>query len=199
MSGLVGKPGDVVCVCCHAPTKGRLCRECIGSLRPAPERIVSSGVRLVAPFDHSGAARRLMHLLKYRGMLEFAELTAELLTARVSRLPLVPVPRALSRKVRYGVDPALAIARALGRRLDVPVLRALVPPLHTRRRAGHDHGVAVRPFRVRLMPKGQVIVVDDVVTTGATIGAAVEALGRERVRLAAAANSVVGVSSLSAL
>jgi predicted amidophosphoribosyltransferase len=147
-------------------------------------------VRLIAPFEHDGAAQRLMHLLKYGGPGDLAELAAEFLETRVPRLPLVPVPRAISRRLKYGVDPAEVVARALARRIDVPVTRALTPPLHNSRRAGRDHGRPVPPFRNRGLPYPEVLVVDDVVTTGATMIAAIEALGRDRVRAAVAANTV---------
>lgn len=151
---------------------------------------------MVAPFEHDGAARRLMHLLKYRGVDVFAAVVAEILETRVPSLPLVPVPRAMTRRLKYGVDPARVIATHLGRRIGSPVVPALVPALHSRRRAGRDHGLAVRPFRARSHPHPEVIVVDDVVTTGATMSAAISALGSNRVRMALAANSVPDMSSL---
>ncbi len=46
------------------------------------------------------------------------------------------------------------------------------------------------------MPEGPVVLVDDVVTTGATLEAAVAALGAGRVALAAVANAAPAVSSL---
>lgn len=158
---------------------------------------MAGGIRLVAAFEHDGAAQRLMHLLKYRGVDEYADLAAQLLESRVPSLPLVPVPRAISRHLRYGVDPARVIASRLGRRIGAPVVSALVPFLHNGRRAGRDHRRPVRPFRARPLSYPEVIVVDDVVTTGATMAAAFAALGPERVRMAVAANSVSVVSSLS--
>lgn len=137
-----------------------------------------------------------MHLLKYRGIGDCAEMAAELLEQRVPRLPLVPVPRALTRRLKYGVEPARVIAEALAHRIGVPVTTALVPPLHRGRRAGRDHGRPVGPFRIRSLRYPEVVVVDDVVTTGATMAAGIEALGRERVRAAVAANNVPGLSRL---
>lgn len=149
---------------------------------------------MVAAFEHDGAARTLIHHLKYRGVVAAAELASELLADHLPRLPLVPVPRALSRCVKYGVDPARVIAASLGRRLDVPVIAALVPPLHTPRRAGRDHSRIVPPFRVRRSPATPVIVVDDVVTTGGTASAAAASLGADRVRLIAAVSVVPQLS-----
>jgi predicted amidophosphoribosyltransferase len=135
--------------------------------------------------------------LKYRGVTSFADLAAEALEPLVPRLPLVPVPRALTRRIRYGVDPAGVLASALARRLDVPVEPLLVPHLHRSRRAGRDHGKAVSLFTVRPSQCPEVVLVDDVVTTGATMAAAILSLGPERVRMAVAANTVSGVSRLS--
>jgi len=155
------------------------------------------GLRLVAPFVHEGAARELVHLLKYRGMRFPAALAAEMLAERMPSLPLVPVPRALSRRLRYGVDPAREIALAISAHNGAPVVSALVPPLHAPRRAGREHGRAVPEFVLWRRLSGPVVVVDDVVTTGATVAAAVRAIGVERVQMVVAANSVSGVSTLT--
>lgn len=188
----------MVCLSCHEWGAGRLCLRCRSSIRPAPEHIVGGGVAVVAAFEHEGAAKALIHHLKYRGVTAVAELTAEVLWQRLPSVPLVPVPRALSRRLKYGVDPAREIASALARRMRVPVVSSLVPAVHTRRRAGRDHSRAVPPFRVRREPATPVILVDDVVTTGATVGAAVGALGADRVRLVAAASVVLATSNVVA-
>lgn len=111
-----------------------------------------------------------------------AEIAAREVAPRLPRLPLVPVPRAVSRRLRYGVDPARVVATAIARQLEVPVVDALAPPIHARRRAGGDHSRGVRPFRLKAKLRFPVIVVDDVVTTGATVMAAVEAAGADLVR-----------------
>lgn len=138
-----------------------------------------------------------MHLLKYRGVLVYADVVAEALVDRLPALPLVPVPRALSRKVRYGVDPAQQIAKAVSRLNGAPCLEALARPLHTPRRAGRDHHRNVPKFTLARPLPPAVVVVDDVVTTGATVAAAVTALGLGSVRLVAAANTVSSMPSLS--
>jgi predicted amidophosphoribosyltransferase len=134
---------------------------------------VSPGLR------HEGPARRLVHRLKYRG----DPAAARVLAAAVAPLlpadttALVPVPRAQLRGWRYGVDPALELARALsGPGLVVAtVLRAgWWWPGHTGRDV--EGRRPPRFYPVDAVPSGSVLV-DDVVTTGATLRAASRALG----------------------
>lgn len=180
----------MVCLGCHTASAAVLCRSCIGSLRPAPDRLLPGGIPLVAGFEHQGPAKSLIHHLKYRGVTVFAEVVADTLADRLPRVPLVPVPRALSRRLKYGVDPAQVLATALSRRIGVPVLEALIAPLHSSRRAGRDHSRRVAPFRTRWSLRSPVIVVDDVVTTGSTVTAVVKSIGSEVVATVAAANVV---------
>lgn len=192
-------PMDMVCLSCAAPTRGRLCDRCSRSLRPAPERLLPGGIRLVAAFEHSGPARVLVHHLKYKGVTSVADLVAEVVAHRAPRLPVVPVPRALSRRLKYGIDPAREVAGALARRIGVPVVDALVPRIHTPRRAGGNHSRSVPPFHTRSSLRSPVIVVDDVITTGTTVLAAVAALGPDVARAVVAANVVAGVSNVAAV
>jgi predicted amidophosphoribosyltransferase len=139
-----------------------------------------------------------MHELKYRGSLSYVELVAAVLAEQLPPLPITQVPRALSRRLKYGSDPARLIATALGRRLGVPVLDLLRAPIHRPRRAGGDHGVSVAGFARRGAVPRRLILLDDVVTTGATIVAAAASLGAEHVAMAVCANVAPTVSSLRA-
>lgn len=151
----------------------------------------------MAAFLHEGAARLLVHQLKYQALTVYAELVAEELAPRLPRLPLVPVPRSLSRKWRYGVDPARVIADALGRRIGAPVIPVLRPRLHSPRRAGRNRDLPVYRFTVSDRGVPESILVDDVITTGATLTAAISSLGDHLIHVVAAANAVPEVSSLS--
>ncbi len=89
-------------------------------------------------FAHRGTARLLVHRLKYGGHRAAAAVLAEGMAGCVPEGAgaLVPVPRARLRHWRYGVDPAVELARALGRLLRLPVVPALAPEWWHRRRAG---------------------------------------------------------------
>jgi predicted amidophosphoribosyltransferase len=186
----------VLCLACHRFTEQSVCANCRRLLRPASERVLAGGVRLIAGFEHTGPARVLVHQLKYRGITGYADLIASILGPRLPRLSLVPIPRAWSRRARFGVDPALVLAQSLAKVARVPVRSALSPPIHTPKRAGGDHRRPVLPFRLRAMPESPIVLVDDVVTTGATLEMAIGVLGAERVALAVAANAAPAVSSL---
>ncbi len=179
----------MVCQVCHRVSRHPLCKVCTSQLRPAPDRLLPGGIRLVAAFEHEGPARVLIHHLKYRGLTPYADLVAKVLADRLPPLPIVPVPRALSRRIRYGVDPAEVLASRIG----LPVIRLLAPPLHSPRRAGGDHSGPAPVFRLRRGYRGKVIVLDDVITSGSTVAAAIDAIGRDRVCLAVAANAVPAI------
>lgn len=180
----------MLCLVCHRVGPSSVCRECRLTLRLAPDRLLGDGVRLIAAFEHTGAARELVHHLKYRGLTDYADLVATVLAPRVPVLPLVPVPRAVSRRLRYGIDPSLVLAKRLSALTGAPVLPLLEPPLHTRRRAGGDHRSRVPSFRIRGRVPAHVVLVDDVVTTGATLEAALRSLPPDQVQSVIAANAV---------
>ncbi len=143
---------------------------------------------MATAFEHTGLAADLMHGLKYRGVTGYARVVADELGPRLPQLPLVPVPRVWTRYLRYGVDPSAELAVSLGRSMGSPVWPLLSRPLHTARRAGHNISRGAPAFALRRQVPTPVILVDDVVTTGVTLRAAVNALGRPNVGMVVAAN-----------
>ncbi|CAN5877278.1 hypothetical protein BH23ACT5_BH23ACT5_13870 [soil metagenome] len=126
---------------------------------------------------HTGPARTLVHLLKYRGILAAAEELAHHMAPMVSGgSVLVPVPRLRWRVVKYGVDPALELAAALSRVTGARAARLLRASVFGRSRADGAHGFSPRYRLAGPVSYPSLVLVDDVVTTGTTVAAAARIL-----------------------
>ncbi|MEX0826328.1 MAG: hypothetical protein WD184_06220 [Acidimicrobiia bacterium] len=169
----------MICLACAEVARGLLCGPCVGTLAPSPEQHLR-GILVRSAFAHSGAARRLVHRLKYEGLVSAAR---PLAAAMVPLLPahttcLVPVPRVKARRWRHGVDPATELASALSEMTGLPVVVALRPLVWVARRAGPAGRRRGTPrFTATNRPHAGGVLVDDVVTTGTTLGIAASVTG----------------------
>jgi ComF family protein len=152
--------------------------------------------------SYSGVARAALAALKYDGELRLVEVLAEQMAARWARAGiggdiLVPVPVHAARLKQGGFDQAELLARAAGRLLKMPV--ATVLERATRTAAQHSLGRRARAanvggaFAVKRAAQSQlsgrwIVLVDDVVTTGATFSGCAQAV------YAAGARAVSGLA-----
>lgn len=186
------------CVLCDAPTTGTwACKECASELPYLPRARCAvcavplasgatcgaclerppafDGIFAVLAYDFPVDA--LIHAFKYGGRLELAPALGEAFAAAGAPAAdvLVPMPLAPRRLRERGFNQALELARFVSRRHGIPILPGAcrrvsdTPPqaaLPWRERARNVRGAFVCDTALNGL---RVAVVDDVVTTGATL------------------------------
>ena len=187
-----GFSGAGFCAVCAGdlPRVADPCRRC-GLARPVARCPRQSAPWLVeavvAPFVYASPFDYHIQQLKYAGARAMGRALALRLAAAVRDAAvridlLIPVPLHPTRLLERGYNQAIEIARPLSRELAVPALLRGIE----RRRAGPSqtgHSAALRrasvadAFRVTRDLEGtHVAIVDDVITTGATVNALATAL-----------------------
>lgn len=166
------------CAGCNQPG-AVICRRCRFALASAAVQVGDGGV--LAPLAFEGVARQVVHGLKYRNRRRVARYLAHVMVHRL-RLGGFDVvtwaPTSGSRARRRGYDQAELLARAIAHELGLPCRRLLFRS-HGEAQTGHTRAERLQAPEFRARPVGQrlkVLLVDDVVTTGATLAAAREAL-----------------------
>lgn len=188
------------CAGCDRPNlpNSAFCAECLEELEPPPERSVD-GRPVLALASYGGPVATAVKRLKFGGRSDLAGslggMLAEVLVS--GGQPLVPVPLHRKRLRERGYNQAALLARAAARRAGVAHHPRLLDRVRcTARQAQLDHEQrqhnVARAFVVRRggAPLGrkqpaEVVLVDDVVTTGATVAACIDALGAAGVSVSA--------------
>jgi ComF family protein len=139
-----------------------------------------------------GTAESIVHALKYQGWWQVADGMGRRMAAlrfpddvERERAALVPVPLAPSRRRERGYNQSAVLARALGRAWALPVredllVRARATRTQTRLTPGERRRNVSGAFRARADRASlrglHLVLVDDVVTTAATLNACAAAL-----------------------
>jgi ComF family protein len=182
------------CAACRrvldAPLDGPVCAGCWNVVQPVVHTDSPSPAPIAAwqaAGEYEGSLREIIHAFKYDGRRSLARPLAALMRERGAELLhradlIVPVPLHPGRRLRRGFNQADDLARHLG----VPVCRALWRTRATVPQAPLDPAGRRRNVRAafRLSPlvrasrlaSAQVVLVDDVRTTGATLEACARVL-----------------------
>jgi ComF family protein len=135
---------------------------------------------------YDGVVRKLIHLYKYERIRTLSRPLADLL-ARALPLDerfdcIVPVPLHWIRRWKRGFNQSELLARVLARRAGLPLLKALRRSRPTKVQAGLSNHArrqnVLKAFRARPVEGKRILLIDDVMTTGATATACAQALKR---------------------
>ncbi|MEM9493761.1 MAG: ComF family protein [Myxococcota bacterium] len=187
-------PLGSACPRCAEPLAGPVSLLCARCVRRPPPLVAAR-----AAYRYGGELARALRRLKYERRADIARTVAPLLTPLLASAAaevdvVIPVPLHWRRRAQRGFDQAALLLRWAGRGLDLPSdtlslrrVRATAPQsgLAARARRRNLHAAfAVLARRHSRIRGRRVLLVDDVITTGATMAAAARAL------LAAGARSV---------
>lgn len=187
------------CAACGALGREPFCVLCSDALEPAPPFAIEGADVSVAVWLYGGPVASAIHHLKYHARPELGRSLGLALRAPIDALgavdAIVPVPLSRRRLVERGYNQARELVRPLRR----PTLaRALRRDDHAREQVGLDRAARLENLARAFTPGSDdvrglsVLLVDDVVTTGATAAAATAALraaGASRVAVLALARA----------
>ena len=185
-----------------------LCERCQRALEPASEPdvaflaadpsalVAGSEVELtVAAFQHEAIARRALQRLKYGGAARLAGPLVRAALPAFDRLltvsgpaTLVPVPVHVTRQRERGYNQALLLAIELGHERQLAVGDVLARPRATSRQHGLDRAARLANLRAAFTFRGgsapaRIILIDDILTTGATLEACASVLRQAGTKL----------------
>lgn len=196
-SGFWQRSSRCACVLCQTPTVWGICEDCQRLLPPAPRTVprLPAG-RVFAALRYAWPIDRVLQNFKFAGKMHAAVPLAAFLAARLSdnrRFSpsltedppvLLPIPLAPSRFAQRGFNQSAELAKVLSRALRLPLDLQLLQR-HEAPKIGGQARLSFAARRARLdeafycasqkvPPK--IILIDDIVTTGATLQSAARLL-----------------------
>jgi ComF family protein len=172
-----GRAGEGLAIC-------GACRSALDSEAPVPVRAPAGITGVSAAFRHEGVARQLLTSFKFRSGASLAPFLATLLIERCGPVLesglIVSVPPSREGLAQRGFDTAGLLATELGRLSPELVVRhRLLRRASGGRQLGRgrrDRLVAAQMSVVTPAIEGPVVLIDDVMTTGATLASSARAL-----------------------
>ncbi|MBI4225191.1 MAG: ComF family protein [Candidatus Sungbacteria bacterium] len=192
-----GKTGMILCASCadalmRIPPQCFVCHAWVPPVKDAPPgrtcprcRSHSAVYAFLSPFAYQHAMRELVHSLKYRRNRQIAVLFADMLASHLAAMQvvfpkdaiLIPVPLHKARERERGFNQSFLIAKILGEKLGIEVRRDVLkkikktaPQMELTReqRLKNLHGTFAIHNPLPIQGEN-VILIDDVKTTGATL------------------------------
>jgi ComF family protein len=182
-------PGEPACAACQRPfgaaaAEGAICAPCLAD--PPRHDGIAAGTL------YNDASRKLVLAFKHGKRIALAPMLARMAASRLPELDgewrVVPVPLHPWRLWRRGFNQSALLAREIGklrgqavlvdglvRRKPTPTLGGLGRAARARALSG---AIAINPRRTEQLKGASIVLVDDVMTSGATTDACVRALKR---------------------
>lgn len=172
----------VECAGCGAPDRA-VCVDCRAALTSDPTpRTTAGGLTVVTALRYEGVPRRVLLALKEQERLDVATalsrpLAAALAAARPGAAELTPVPTSRAAYRRRGFDPVALLLRRAGYR-PVRVLRHTRSIGRQKTLGAAERAANLRGALAARRPLGgrRFVLIDDVLTTGATLDEAARAI-----------------------
>ena len=176
------------CLVCGVPIKDEAdyCLRC--------QRTESAFSKNIAPLRYDGDARKLVYSLKFGKKKYIAALLGAMMSDEYIRSGeacevIVPVPMSEAEVRKRGFNQSVLLAEEVGRRLDMPVLPALIKQRDTtpqkeltgKERAENLKGCFSAAYTDHIKGR-KILLVDDVFTTGATADECARTLLKAKVR-----------------
>ncbi|WP_395338726.1 ComF family protein [Ningiella sp. W23] len=143
--------------------------------------------------EYKGVLKQLINKLKFSNQMlacqvlhHFFEIYVLQRLRQVSELPdaLVPIPLSKWRYAKRGYNQARELAKAISSETDIPILDALVKHTHTRAQSELSREQRLQNVEgvfslAQVINCSHIALVDDVMTTGATINSACETIVKQ--------------------